>query len=252
MIRPGPPRHREPWRTAEAARSPMATPKAGWIPPGYRSILDLVEEVGREIYGEAYSPDHPPPEFPVPPKSIERPLYGSAPGGSGHPNYTEADFAHAQANQTRAFLRRHWLALCERHREPARDQLRSRLAAGEIEAFVLSLNTDPSAPSRGGGGTTAASTPCGPGERAVGFWRGNEHRHAGERRRRRRCRARGDEARGHARRTGSPSRGERQRGAGQERDGPEGRAWLRDELRRTGLGRSRSSISRRRGKPCPG
>src|SRR5690349_8503868 len=121
----------------------MATPKAGWIPPGYRSILDLVEEAGRELHGEAYSPDHPPPEFPVPAKPIERPLYGAGPGGSGRPDYTEPDLAHAEANQTRALLRGHWLALCERDQVPARDRVRSRLAAGEAEAFVLSPEHGP-------------------------------------------------------------------------------------------------------------
>jgi hypothetical protein len=92
----------------------MSKGATNWFPPGYRSILDLVDEIGREIHGDSYWPDHPP----------------SSPQMSG----TSPDVVQTVAG----ILAGHpWWEQCNQHRRPARDRLRTKLAAGEIEAFVL-------------------------------------------------------------------------------------------------------------------
>ena len=126
----------------------MSSSDKDWFPPGYRSILDLVDEIGREIHGAAYWPDNRPKEL-IPPRiagAAHIPSPNLRQAGAGVPASDDdavgeivaaTGLGAALAFHDRWYLGNSWWDRCEQHRGPARDRLRTKLAAGEIEAFVL-------------------------------------------------------------------------------------------------------------------
>jgi len=127
----------------------MPSSDKDWFPPGFRSILELVEEIGREIHGGAYWPDNPPKDFNPPQMAgtsyrLEPATHQSGAGApegegdTGEQSGAKADPDAIPVFHERWYLADSWWDQCEQHRQPARDQLRTKLAAGEIEAFVLS------------------------------------------------------------------------------------------------------------------
>src|SRR4051794_5113651 len=111
-----------------------AMPKAdpAWFPPGYKSITDLIDETARELLGTGFTLDLPHDAVPgadAPLVEPEMPLPGSGPA-----TYTLEDLKRSQREN---FQRLNWRRWLEEDRAAARKELRTRLAAGKITAFIL-------------------------------------------------------------------------------------------------------------------
>jgi hypothetical protein len=104
----------------------MADSRSDWFAPGYRPLLDVVDDVGRLMHPRDYWPDQPAPRMrppsPDPPGMLRR--------GMRVPSIPDQDGLIIDGPL--------WQRRCEEHRQPARDRLRTLLAEGELEAFALS------------------------------------------------------------------------------------------------------------------